>query len=63
MVPDDADDDKLVALALAARADVLVTSDRHLKNLPPIDGLLVLSPSETLRRFPQLDVGPDAVDP
>lgn len=54
VVPDDADDDKLVALAIAAKVDALVTSDKHLKSLCLADNILILSPEETLTRFLQI---------
>ena len=44
VVPDDPDDDKLVAAALAARA-VLVTSDAHLLALAGHEGLEVVRPT------------------
>ena len=48
VVPDDPDDDKLVALAIAAKVDALVTSDKHLKSLGLAGNILILSPGETL---------------
>ena len=55
VVPDDADDDKLVALAIAAQVDALVTSDKHLKSLCLAGNiLLILSPEETLTQFLQI---------
>jgi predicted nucleic acid-binding protein len=44
VVPDDPDDDKLVAVALAARA-VLVTNDAHLLDLAGHEGLTVVRPT------------------
>jgi predicted nucleic acid-binding protein len=46
VVPGDPEDDKLVAVALAAGADALVTNDRHLLALDPHGSLRVLRPSE-----------------
>ena len=54
VVPDDADDDKLVALAIAAQVDALVTSDKHLKSLGLAGNILILSPGETLTPFLQI---------
>ena len=54
VVPDDADDDKLVALAIAAQVDALVTSDKHLKSLGLAGNILILSPGETLTQFLQI---------
>jgi uncharacterized protein len=45
VVPDDPDDDKLVALALAACA-ILVTNDAHLLSLAGHEGLKVVRPAE-----------------
>jgi putative PIN family toxin of toxin-antitoxin system len=49
VVPGDADDDKLVAVALAAGADALVTNDRHLLALDPYGALRILRPGEFVR--------------
>jgi len=54
VVRDDPDDDKLVALALAGQIDVLVTSDKHLTTLDRQQKIAILSPGETLARFPQI---------
>ena len=55
VVQEDPEDDKLVALAIAAHADVLVTSDDHLASLGEVDGSSpILSPSKTLARFPEI---------
>ena len=56
VVPDDPDDDKLVALAVAAEVDVLITSDSHLLCLHPCEGIPILTPGEALQCLP------DAVD-
>lgn len=50
VVPDDPEDDKLVALAVAAKVDALVTSDDHLLSLHPYDGIPILTPGEVLRQ-------------
>jgi putative PIN family toxin of toxin-antitoxin system len=49
VVPDDPADDKLVAAALAGRADALVTNDRHLLRLDPHGDLRILRPAEFVR--------------
>jgi len=54
VVPDDPEDDKFVALARAGQADALISSDRHLKCLPPLDDLTILSPSQLLQKYPEL---------
>ena len=54
VVPDDAEDDKLVALAIAAGADVLVTSDAHLLYLHPYQGIPILPPGDMLKQFPDI---------
>lgn len=50
VVPKDPGDDYLVALALSARADILVLRDRHLDGVS-IAGLEILPPREALRRL------------
>src|SRR5262245_45633489 len=47
VVPDDPDDDKLVAAALAASA-VLVTNDRHLLAVAGSQGLRVMRPADVV---------------
>ena len=54
VVPDDPDDDKLVALALAGNIDALITSDKHLKTLDMQQGIAILSPGAAVARFPQI---------
>jgi putative PIN family toxin of toxin-antitoxin system len=49
VVPDDPDDDKLVAAALAGAADALVTNDRHLLALDGHAGLRIVRPAEFVR--------------
>jgi predicted nucleic acid-binding protein len=49
VVPDDPEDDKLVAVALAAGA-VLVTSDAHLLALAGRGGLEVIRPADMRAR-------------
>lgn len=49
VVPDDPEDDKLVAVARAARA-VLVTNDAHLLALAGYEGLEVMRPADVRAR-------------
>jgi putative PIN family toxin of toxin-antitoxin system len=50
-VPDDPEDDKLVAVALAANADALITNDRHLLALDPLGPTRILRPAAFLRMW------------
>ncbi len=49
VVPDDVDDDKLVAAALAGRAGAMVINDRHLLGLDPYGELRIVRPAEFVR--------------
>ena len=49
VVPDDPGDDKLLALALAAHADAVLTNDRHLLGLDPYGPVRILRPAEFVR--------------
>jgi putative PIN family toxin of toxin-antitoxin system len=51
-VPDDPADDKLLAAAVAAAADALVTNDRHLLALDPYGALRIVRPADFLRMWP-----------
>lgn len=42
------DDDKFIATALQAQADVLVSGDKDLLEAPPVPGLRVLTPAQCL---------------
>jgi putative PIN family toxin of toxin-antitoxin system len=53
VVPEDPDDDKLVAVARAAGA-AIVTNDRHLLGLDLLDGIRILRPEDFLRLRPGL---------
>jgi putative PIN family toxin of toxin-antitoxin system len=55
VVPEDPEDDKLVAVARAAGAEVIVTNDRHLLALDPLDQLRVLRPTDFLQFRPGLN--------
>jgi predicted nucleic acid-binding protein len=49
VVPEDPNDDKLVAAALAGFADAIVTNDHHLLRLDPYGQLRVVRPAEFVR--------------
>ncbi len=42
----DADDDKFLHLALAGRADLLVSGDRDLLDLSAVEGIAIVTPAE-----------------
>lgn len=44
----DPEDDKFIHLALAGGADWLISGDRDLLEVPPVDGLRILAPAEAL---------------
>jgi len=48
VVLDDPEDDKVLATALAAEADFLISEDKHLLDLPPLEKLKILKPKEYL---------------
>jgi len=47
-VRDDADDDHVLACALAARADLIVSGDAHLLNLKHYHGMRIVAATEAL---------------
>ncbi|NUN98783.1 MAG: PIN domain-containing protein [Candidatus Omnitrophica bacterium] len=47
----DPDDDMILATALAAKADVIVSGDRHLLDLHSFEGIPILSPRTFLDRI------------
>jgi uncharacterized protein len=47
----DPKDDKFLEVAVAGRADVIVTGDGDLEVLNPFEGIPMISPSEFLRRL------------
>lgn len=55
-VPADADDDAVIACALAAKASLIVTGDRDLLVLHPFGEIAILNPTAALQRI-QTDVG------
>ena len=52
-VPDDPDDDHVLACALAAQADWIVSGDAHLLNLKHYQGMRILGAAEALRSLGQ----------
>jgi putative PIN family toxin of toxin-antitoxin system len=53
IVQDDPEDDKVIATALAAQANVLISEDRHLLDLDPYGDLRIMRPAEFLNRETQ----------
>jgi len=51
VVNDDPDDDKFIALAVDAKADFIVSGDRHLLDIGEYEGIPVVSVSDFLKRF------------
>lgn len=49
----DPDDDHVLACALAARADLIVSGDADLLGLKSYQGIPIVGPAEALRRLPQ----------
>lgn len=49
----DPDDDQVLACALAARADLVVSSDAHLVNLKRYQNIPILEPAQALLRIAQ----------
>lgn len=54
VVLDDPDDDFVLACALSAKAEVIVSGDNHLQKLKEHDGIAILSASEFLAQQSQL---------
>jgi predicted nucleic acid-binding protein len=48
VVPDDPDDDHVMAAAVAAGADLIVSGDRHLLGVGTYRGIRILRPAEVL---------------
>lgn len=53
VVLDDPDDDHVLACALAAPADLIVSGDRHLLKLREYRSIPIVSPAAALMRLPQ----------
>jgi putative PIN family toxin of toxin-antitoxin system len=51
VVPDDPEDDKLVAVALAGGAGAIITNDHHLLGLDPYGPVRILRPGEFVRHW------------
>lgn len=51
-VPDDADDDSVIACALAAKARLIATGDRDLLILHPFQNIAILKPADALLLIP-----------
>jgi putative PIN family toxin of toxin-antitoxin system len=49
VVPEDPQDDKLVAAGLAARVEAIITNDRHLLALDPLGTIRILRPAAFVR--------------
>jgi putative PIN family toxin of toxin-antitoxin system len=49
VVPGDADDDQVIATAVAAQADLLVSGDRHLLVLGSHQNIRIVTPAEAIR--------------
>lgn len=57
-VPDDADDDKFIALALAGNASYLVTGDDHLLSMRQFQGITILKPAAFISLWKTLRPAP-----
>lgn len=44
LVPDDAEDDKVLATAIDGEAEALITADKHLLTLDPYENIRILTP-------------------
>lgn len=51
VVPGDADDDHVIAAALAARAELIVSGDRHLLSMGSHEGMRIVNAAEALVRI------------
>lgn len=51
VVPADADDDHVIAAAIAAHADLIVSGDRHLLGLGTHRDIAILTPADALARL------------
>jgi len=47
------DDDAVIACALAARADLIVSGDKRLRNIKTYQGIPIVSPADALKRLSQ----------
>lgn len=46
LVPEDAEDDKVLATAIDAKADAIITADKHLLTLDPYENIRILTPQQ-----------------
>jgi putative PIN family toxin of toxin-antitoxin system len=49
VVPEDPDDDEVVAAAVAAQADLIISGDSHLLDLAQHAGIRIVTPAEAVR--------------
>jgi uncharacterized protein len=49
VIGDDPDDDRILECALAGKADLVVSGDRHLRKLKSFRGIGIVHPSDFLR--------------
>ena len=49
----DPDDDQVIACAIAARADLIISGDRHLRDIQSHQGIRIVSTGEALRLITQ----------
>jgi len=49
VVPDDPDDDHVIACAVAARADVIVSGDKHLLKLREYQGIRIVTVAQAVK--------------
>ena len=54
VVPEDPDDDQVLACAVAAQAELVVTGDRHLLNLKQYQNMPIVTAADTLPRLTSL---------
>lgn len=51
IVPEDADDDQVIAAAVAAHAHMIVSGDRHLLALRAFEGIEIVTAAVAIERF------------
>ncbi len=51
VVPNDSDDDHVIAAAVAAGADYIVSGDRHLLSMVTHEGINIVGPAELVQRL------------
>ncbi|MBV6400577.1 MAG: hypothetical protein CNIPEHKO_00870 [Anaerolineales bacterium] len=51
VIKDDPDDDMVLACAIAANAEVIVSGDSHIKNLKSFQGISILTATELLEKL------------